>query len=575
MQGREFESDRLTLEESRAAAQVVIPQLNLKSNTYSSNSSSSNNSSKAVQNAAAATKELTQRASPACFPALSVYLPLTCRSARTLVTASFAFLPLPVRLVARSLARPHSPCCVVFAVLQPEVYALALALAQGPSTSGSSSSLAASALRLLGVLPTSPTALLQLRTLLGVADGGQRLRRMLQWQQLGPHAPSAPQPAVLMYAVQCLCVLLFPLPAGVDDGLPRGAAATQAEADDLCRRLLLSGVLEALLDAATQQAAIAAAVDAAATDAALGVAGYPAVAAAAHGALLLLLHRAHEAMERQQLAAVDAAAAATTLCEPTGMQMDGGCPSGAGGSTSMGVAPGPLADVGSPAAVADDASPSVSVEQMEAAPAAAIAAARSGPESPQPDDPLLPPQQQPLEQQPQGDTAAEVAAAAGSLAALAPAVARYTLRMLCSMLPDPSAGAAAVGPDVPRTSDQLFTHALQLLRQLAQQSPAAVQLMTGEEAAATEAVVCRLLLNPHRSQLRQLAADWLPSFAAAAPAAHRWAFERIVQPLLLAEATAGSTSSHEQLTLCNHFIETLDSGEVSKEPCAHMQRKHA
>ena len=116
--------------------------------------------------------------------------------------------------------------------------------------------------------------------------------------------------------------------------------------------------------------------------------------------------------------------------------------------------------------------------------------------------------------------------------------------------------------NAPASLPPRLAQGLLLVKQLACQSSAAVQVVTGDEAATSEAVVRCMLLYPVTTMgLRQLAAEWLPEFAAAAPAAHRWAFERIVQPLLVAEHAGGD---QEQMALCNHFIDTLHFSEVGR-----------
>ena len=471
--------------------------------------------------------------------------------------------------------------------LQPEVYSLALSLAQAPTAAGEtaqlvSSRLAEAALQLLNVLPSRPAARQQLCQLLLAPDGGHLLIQLL----LHPQEPAAGvasgavKPAVLMYAVQCLCGLLFPQGAATMET----ATPESAQLEALQRRLLLSGTLEALLEVATRQASAQAA-DAAGA-AAAGRAD-SAVVAATHSGMLLLLQHTYSALESQQMraaaavaaqaaaeepeeAAAAAAAASAAVCAPTSMQIDtaplaGG--SAAAGASSEAAASAPQAAAGSAAAhdpspsfsmatedsAADADAPAVGAAELAQAPAAAaeaeltagVAAAAAA-------------------------TAAameELQPAADVLASLAPAVARYMLRMLCCVLKchpaagphtQPAAPAAESGP-----MGELCSQALLLLRQLARHSSAAVQVIISAEAAATEAVVHSLLLHPTSSTLRQLAAAWLPAFAAAAPESHRWAFERIVLPLLLAEGSGGGgSSSQEQMALCNHFIETLDYSEV-------------
>ncbi len=491
---------------------------------------------------------------------------------------------------------------------QPEVYRLALALAQcdaatAPSSTAPSggSRLAASALQLLSVLPTCPAAQQQLRHLLQAPDGGQQLRSLLL-QQPGQ---AGAKPAVLMYAVQCLAALLYPQQADAGaaaadaaqeqaEGSGEGAGATAGEApvspEMLQRRLLLSGALEAILELATQQAEPAAAAN-------------PSIDAATHSAVLLLLLHTHEALQQQQ--AVAAASVAAEAAAAAARQQQAAAGGGAdeisaaaavaaatagvaalGDATSMQVdsaSPGPepaATDGGSSAAAAAGAAPeasgaaaeaaapqrsrSVSMEAEEGGASAGASAAAGG-----------------VAVVPAAVTAArqELEESAAVLASLAPAMSRYVLRMLCCLLrchPEQQAADAqqaqqAGGPMAAAVSQlssllavaELAEQGLQLLRQLAQHSSAAVEVATGPEAPATEAVVRRLLLHPTSSRLRQLAADWLPSYAAASPATHRWAFERIVQPLLLAEGPEGAAAGgQEQLSLCNHFIETLDYAEV-------------
>ena len=441
---------------------------------------------------------------------------------------------------------------------QPEAYPLALALAQAapalPAPQGDS--LASEALRLLGEAPTSGEALAQLSDLLLSHDGGQRLRALLAPQGAAP-------PAVLMYAAQCLCRLAAPQVVSLQ------AAPAGAPPELLQRRLLLSGALGALLGLATQLAAAAAPAPASPVE------------LAAHGAVLLLLCNTHEALQAQEAAAAasvvaEAAAAAAAVAPPaagesaSAMQVDSASAGGDDGSTVAGDG---AAGSAPPPGLAAERSPSVSMAAASADASDAEASAAAARQ--------------------------EVGAAAAALAALAPAAARYILRMLCCVLrcgpggPQDGAAAAAaaalplpVSPSAMYLSvDELCSQALRLLCQLSQQSSAAVEAVLSGEAAAAEAVVRRLLLHPASTQAqRQLAADWLPQFACAAPGAHRWAFERIVQPLLLeggegAGAGAGSSSgggggggaggsaaqvavAQEQTALCNHFIHTLDPAEV-------------
>ena len=437
---------------------------------------------------------------------------------------------------------------------QPEVYSLALSLAQAPTAAAGatsqlvSSRLAAAALQLLDVLPSSPAACQQLCQLLLAPDGGHLLLQLLMRQEPAAGAAAgAVKPAVLMYAVQCLCGLLFPQGAATMET----ATAESLQLEALQRRLLLSGTLEALLELATRQAS------AQAVDAAEAAAGAAAAAVAAQAA----------AEEPEEAAG---AAGSAAICEPTSMQIDSAPPADddvAAGERPEAAASAPQAPAAAGSAAAHDPSPSFSMAtEASAADADALTAAVGDAE---------------LAQAPAAVADAELAAGVGAaaaameelqpaadvLASLAPAVACYVLRMLCCVLRcHPAAGqqqqlAAPVdgGP-----VGELCSQALLLLKQLARHSSAAVQVITSAEAAATEAVVHSLLLHPTSSNLRQLAAEWLPAFAAASPEAHRWAFERIVQPLLLAEAGSGSggSSSQEQMTLCNHFIETLDYSEV-------------
>ncbi|PSC74217.1 ubiquitin specific peptidase 24 isoform A [Micractinium conductrix] len=467
----------------------------------------------------------------------------------------------------------------------PEVYSLALALAQPPPVAAAAmkapqnhasawmdagkagSGLVAAALQLLQVLPTCGAARLQLGALLALPDGGQQLRELVAPPD-GGGAPAL-QPAVLMYAVQVLCSLLFPqatsAPGGGDGG--DDEVEVEEEEEDAAeaaaarqRRLLLSGMLDTLLDLATQQLA------------ARGAEGVdPAVAAATHGALLLLLHRLQQGMDEQQMAAATAAVQAATAAErreqpgaageqrqaaagggasqqpsePSAMQVDEGPGAeeeggslGAGGRAA-GSAAGP-----SPSVSMGAATTSAQAEaEAEAGPGVRAGSSAGG--------------------APPGD---ELHAASTALAALHPAIVRYTLRMLCSALAcaphsTPSgAPEAKVAPPLPAAPTvELCRQGLLLVKQLACQSSAAVQVVTGDEAATSEAVVRCMLLYPVTTMgLRQLAAEWLPEFAAAAPAAHRWAFERIVQPLLVAEHAGGD---QEQMALCNHFIDTLHFSE--------------
>ena len=496
--------------------------------------------------------------------------------------------------------------------LQAEVYSLALGLAQceaaaaasGTTPSGGSR-LAAAALHLLSVLPTCPAARQQLRQLLQAPDGGQQLRSLLQDQS----GQAAVKPAVLMYATQCLAALLYPQQAEAEAAARRqdqadgeggdagGATAVEATAaaELLQRRLLLSGALEVVLELATQQAEPETAAD-------------PGIDAATHSAVLLLLLHAHESLQQQQAAAAaaiaaEAAAAAAAqqqqaaggsaeeisaaaavaaatagvaaLGDTSSMQVDsasaGPEPVGTdGGSSAAAAGAAPEAPAGRAEAAALDRSRSVSMEAEDGGASAGASAAAGGAA-------VVLPHVAAARQ--------ELEAAAAALSSLAPVMARYVLCMLCCLLrchPEQQAADAqqaqqaqqAGGPIAAQAAAlsqlasliavaELAEQGLQLLRQLAQHSSAAVEVATGAEAPAAEAVVRRLLLHPSSSRLRQLAADWLPSYAAASPVTHRWVFERIVQPLLLAEGAEGpAAAGQEQLSLCNHFIETLDYAEV-------------
>lgn len=482
--------------------------------------------------------------------------------------AGAALHPLPPRFLAPSdtlLSAASYALC-----LQPDVYSLALSLAQAgaaaPAAAGGCK-LAEAALHLLGVLPTCPAARAQLRGLLLAPDGGHKLSSLLQQQG----AAQAAQPAVLMYAAQCLCALVFPQQglAGEGAGAAVEASAAGADLEALQRRLVLSGVLEALLDLACRQAAPQGPAAAAAD---------PAVEAATHGAVLLLLHNMHAGLQAQQAAAAAAArqpeeAAAAVAAAAAGaaqgksasaMQVDSASPGVE--ATAEGATNGGSAEVAAEVAVP------ASGLRVERSVSVSMAAAGSADAS-DADAAALP--------VPVGTAQQELEAASAALAALAPAIARYILRMLCCMLRCHPGGAAsraqqgqqaALLPAAATASGvsltELCSQALQLLKQLAQQSSAAVEVVTVADAAAAEAVVRRLLLHPASTQpLRHLAAEWLPGFAAAAPVAHRWAFERLVQPLLLAGGEGGdegSGSSQEQMALCNHFIETLDYAEARR-----------
>lgn len=514
--------------------------------------------------------------------------------------------------------------------LQGEVYRLALALAQPPpaataaapapagAAAASGSRLVTAALQLLLALPTCPEAQAQLADMLCQPDGGHRLRVMLAGEApaevaaahaAGAHAAGGAatmaQPAVLMYAVQTLCTLLFPQlasqPAADPAQQDEEAAQQAAQAGLLQRRLLLSGSLQVLLELATD-AAVAPWCSSDSSSCSGPVAD-PAVASATHAAVLLLLHRTQEAIDRQQM---DAAAAAAELAaadeeqqgaaaaaagqemagpasasEPSSMQLDGAASAAAaddGGSSAAepaaaagaaaeraasGSAAGPSPSISMAAAVSLDAEGGTVGDSTGALPAghhavAAGAASEAAARALQ--------------------HAEEVEAAAAALAALASHIVRYVLRMLCGTLgcqPGAPAGAQPAAPAAPAEVEglpllELCRQALLLLKHLARHSSAAVEVVTGSEAAAAEAAVRCLLLHPASAQLRQLAAEWLPGFAGAAPAAHRWAFERIVQPMLLSvgggagEAAAGQ----EQMALCKHFITTLEYSEASRAAAA-------
>jgi hypothetical protein len=382
---------------------------------------------------------------------------------------------------------------------------------------------ASTALQLLGALPTCPAALRDLRGALAAADGGAALRALLAGGGAAP-AGAAAQPGVLMYALQCTCALLFPSIASSAAGDPGQGGAEAAELggepEALRLRLLRSGALAVLLDAATGLAAAATPPTPPPT--------HPEVAAAAHRAMLLLLHHLLAAAEEEEAAAAAAAAgpsataevsagmAAAQLSEPASMQVD----SGAGQSSD--------AAAGSAASEADGGD---------------------------------------------GEVAAAAAAAPAALRALAPAAARYCVAMLCSALgcsaeqqqgqPGgvPAGGAAAAQPAVdPAALPELCRQALELLRRLAAASHGAVQALLGARSGALRAAVGALLLHPASAPLRRLAADWLPRFAAAAPPVHRWAFAHVVRPLL----ARGGGGSGEQMVLCSHFVDTLEESEASR-----------
>ncbi|KAL4854761.1 Ubiquitin carboxyl-terminal hydrolase 24 [Chlorella vulgaris] len=480
--GREFDSDCPTLVDSRAAQQLIMAQINIKANHYS----------------------------------------------------------------GRNVAEEVKARAAVEAVTQQgDIYGLALAIAQSSAAGATplANNRVLCSLRLLGVLPTCSAALQQLQQLLLAHDGGVQLCQLLLGQ--AGQGMTVVKPAVFMYAVQCMCALLFPQ---VEPQADAGAAAAVVEPAVLQRRLLLSGALTALLELATRLAG---------ADALLSQA--PAVVmAAAHRAMLLLLHHTHSALQDQRLVAASAvsalqqqqaAAAPQALSSqaavppsgPTSMQVDGAPPSseGAPGADSADGGNRPPSAVPSPAEpasmVADTSTDALDsdgdVELQQAASGATVA------------------------------TVTEVAASATLLGTLAPAVARYAVCMLHRMLgcgadAQPGSRPALAGP---AALYELCSQALLLLKQLAPHSSATVLVITAEQSAATEAVVRCMLLHPTSSNLRQLAADWLPGFAATTPTAHRWAFERIVQPLLLNEG--GSSGNHEQMSLCNHFIKTLDETE--------------
>lgn len=489
----------------------------------------------------------------------------------------------------------------------PPAAAAATSPASAPAMAESGSRLVTAALQLLLALPTCPAAQRQLAEMLCQPDGGHRLRALLAGQPLpetgagqGPAATAA-QPAVLMYAVQTLCTLLFPQtasqsaadPAQQDAALQRQAALARL----LQRRLLLSGSLQVLLELATQAASAATSSSSFSKNGSGAAADTdPVVASATHAAMLLLLHRTQEAIDRQQM---DAAAAAAELAaaeeeqqaaagpasasEPSGMQVDGAASAAAtedGGASDVEPAaqPGMAADRAGSGLTAEP-SPSVSMAaaaSLDAEPVTAGASSSAAPAEQQAGSPgaLSEPSAA------AATDAEEAAAAAAALAALSAHIARYTLRMLCSTLgcPPSAQGGAHAAPCAQPTDLEglplleLCRQSLQLLKRLAQHSSAAVAVVTGTEASAAEAALRCLLLHPTSAQLRQLAADWLPDFAGAAPAAHCWAFERIVQPMLLSvgggagggKCASEGAAGQEQMALCKHFITTLEYSEVIK-----------
>ncbi|KAL4452636.1 hypothetical protein ABPG75_008298 [Micractinium tetrahymenae] len=571
--GREFESDGATLAASRAGQQLLMASLSAKPNSFSG------------RNVAA-------------------------EQAATVVSTALVEKGEVYRL-ALALAQPP-----------PDAAAATTPLSNGAASAAGGSRLVVAALQLLLALPTCSEAQAQLTQLLCQPDGGHQLRSVLAGvgqpeAATDPTAaaagaaaePAAAQPAVLMYAVQTLCTLLFPQMASqpaADPAQQAEAAAQQAaSARMLQRRLLLSGSLQVLLELAAEAAAVPqGGGSSSSSSSSSGPAADAAVASATHAAMLLLLHRTQEAIDRQQMdaaaaaaelaaaeeeqqagagpAAGQAAAGPASASEPSSMQLDGSGSAAAGddgGSSAAEPAAAAAGMVAERAVAGSAAGPSPSVSMAAAASLdveAGTAGASSG---------AAPAERQAGAAGAASEAAAaaakdaeEVEAAAAALAALAPQVARYVLRMLCSTLgcqPGAPAGAQPAAPAVPADVEalpllELCRQALLLLKHLAQHSSVAVAVVTGAEAAAAEAAVRCLLLHPASAQLRQLAADWLPGFAGAAPAAHRWAFEHIVQPLLLsAGSSAGgggggaveAGAAQEQMALCKHFIATLEHSE--------------
>jgi hypothetical protein len=156
----------------------------------------------------------------------------------------------------------------------PEVYSAALALAQAapPQGAGGGATLRHVARQLLAVLPTSEETLHDMQRVLESDDAAAELGALLAEPAEG--GPPRVKEAVLLYAVQTLCVLTLPQHNPLEP--TEAAAAAEARAGALRRRLWPSGALPALLRLLTAQPAL----------------GGPALAPTVHAAVLLLVSAA-------------------------------------------------------------------------------------------------------------------------------------------------------------------------------------------------------------------------------------------------------------------------------------------
>ena len=114
---------------------------------------------------------------------------------------------------------------------------------------------------------------------------------------------------------------------------------------------------------------------------------------------------------------------------------------------------------------------------------------------------------------------------------------------------------------------------LHLLALLARRHGVAPLLLGGELSCATQALLASLLAHPS-PDLRALAPTFLAWLAepgggggaggVGVGAVHRWVFERVARPALLAAAAAGGGgwASAEQEEVCRQAIATLEAEQV-------------
>ncbi len=453
---------------------------------------------------------------------------------------SYSSLP-PDRLLQLNA---HFPATVIVTSL-PELYQTALTLADPGLTRGESrmakddnsrrGGVWRAAQRLLHVLPTAPAVLERMRQLLSAGSGGEELRRVLTTSD--DCSGERLQEALAVYAMQTLCVLLFP---AVNPLASEQEAAHDAEESLRMRhRILLSGCLDALLQLLTRHASFQ----------------DPQMAADAHRAMVLILTNLCDGFLTEELQQQGAEGVVTTAVASNP-------PAPSHNHHPQHLSPATITTAGTAPSATTPASVSMASAGGVGSPDAATEAG-------------------PMEQDDQQAQRAQRVAARGRLTSLLPACARYLLSMVqagvLGFRADGMRGSTAALTAREADLAELVRVGLDTLFRVAAADVAVVDWICagsqqqgggGEGSARSsgaQELIDVLLVHPSHA-LREQAGQWLESFAGLSPTAHRWAFGRVAHLLVQSAAAGGDgdvDSSAEQSELCSYFLSTLQSSEVA------------